>query len=101
MYDAIAHGLQGFGGEEGLMAYALNAHFECTGPEGWHFVAKNVKENKRHAAQLHNEVRLLSKPKWFQTYIFDLVTTGALILCKAVPRPERAVLSSSTVTASH
>ena len=52
------------------------------------------------AAQLHNEVRLLSKPKWFQTYIFDLLTTGALTLCKPVPRPERAVLSSSIATAS-
>ena len=94
-----AHGLKGFGGEEGLMAYALNVHFQCTGPECWHVVAKRVKENKRRAAQLHNEVRLLSKPKWFQTYIFDLVTTGALTLCKNLPRPERAVLSSSIATA--
>ena len=82
------------------MAYALNTHFQCTGPEGWHFVAKRVKENKWCAAQVHNEVRLLSKPQWFQTYIFDLVTTGALTLCKPVPQPQRAVLSSSTVTAS-
>ena len=95
-----AHGLKGFGGEEAIMAYALITHFQCTGPEGWHFVAKRVKENKRCRAQVHNEVRLLSKPQWFQTYIFDLVTTGALTLCKPVPQPQRAVLSSSTVTAS-
>ena len=94
-----AHGLKGFGGEEGLMAYALNTHFQSTGPEGWHFVAKKVKENKRRAAQLQNEVRLLSKPKWFQTYIVDLLTTGALTVCKRLPRPERAVLSSSIATA--
>ena len=96
-----AHGLKGFGGEQGIMAYALNTHFQCTGPEGWHFVAKRVKENKRCAAQLNNDVRLLSKPKWFQTYLFDLLTTGALTLCKSVPRPERAFLSSSTMRASH
>ena len=90
-----AHGLKGFGGEQGIMAYALNTHFRCTGPEGWHFIAKRVKDNKRCAAQVNNDVRLLSKPQWFQKYIFDLVTTGALTLCKTLPRPERAFLSSS------
>ena len=39
-----AHGLNGFGGEEGIMAYALNTHFQCKGPEDWHFVSKRVKE---------------------------------------------------------
>ena len=92
--------MKGFGGEEGIMAYALNVHFQCTGPEGWHFVANRRKENIRRAAKLHNDVRLLSKPKWFQTYILDLFTTGALTLCKHVPRPERAVLSSSITKAS-
>ena len=95
-----AHGLKGFGGEEGLMAYALNTHFQCSGPEGWHFVASKRKENIRRAAKLRNDVRLLSKPQWFQTYIHDLFTTGALTLCKHVPRPERAVLPSSITKSS-
>ena len=82
------------------MAYALNTHFQCKGVEDWHFVSKHVKEKQKCAAQLSNEVRLLSKPKWIQTYIFDLATTGALTLCKTVPRPERAVLSSETMKAS-
>ena len=30
----IAIGLTGFGGEDGVMAYALNTHFQCSGPEG-------------------------------------------------------------------
>ena len=24
-------------GEDGIMACALNTHFQCSGPEGWHF----------------------------------------------------------------
>ena len=74
------------------MAYALNTHFQCKGPEDRHFVSKHVKEKiekKKCVAQLKNEVRLLSKPKWLQTYFNDLISTGELTLCKTVPRPER------------
>ena len=39
-----AFGLKGFGGEDGIMAYALNTHFQCSGPEGWHFVAKRAQQ---------------------------------------------------------
>ena len=39
-----AFGLKGFGGEDGTMAYALNTHVQCSGPEGWHFVAKRAKQ---------------------------------------------------------
>ena len=82
------------------MAYALNTNFQCKGLEDWHFVSKRVKEKKKCASQLNNEVRLLSKPKWLQTYFNDLITTGELTLCKTVPRPERAVLPSETIKAS-
>ena len=99
-----AHGLNGFGGEEGIMAYALNTHFQCKGPEDWHFASKRDRNRKNKffkcAAQLRNEVRLLSKPKWIQTYFNDLITIGEQKLCKTVPRPERAVLSSETMKAS-
>ena len=95
-----AIGLKGFGGEEGVMAYALNIHFGCKGPEGWHVVAKRVKANKSIAARLQRELRLLSKPKWFNTYLFDLINTGEITLCKPVPRPEMAVLARSTIHAS-
>ena len=82
------------------MAYALNTHFQCKGPEGWHFVSKHVEEKKKCAAQLSNEVRLLSKPKWIQTYVIHLINTGALTLCKKLPQPEHAVLSSENMRAS-
>ena len=57
-----AFGLKGFGGEDGIMAYALNTHFQCSGPEGWHFVAKRAEPQTMTAVQMRNEVRLLSKP---------------------------------------
>ncbi len=95
-----AIGLEGFGGEEGIMAYALNTHFQCDSPEGWHFLAKRVVKHKRTAAELQKEVRLLSKPAWFHTYLHDLIATGGLTLCKHLPRPEMAVLSPSEVRAS-
>ena len=38
--------LKGFGGEDGIMAYALNTHFQCPGPEGWHLFAKRVNKEK-------------------------------------------------------
>ena len=34
-------GLRGVGGEEGILATALNMHFRCKGPEGWHFVQRS------------------------------------------------------------
>merc|ERR1711884_899313 len=46
------------------------------------------------AAQMHNEVRLLSKPEWFHRYLFDLIATQRIHLCKPLPRPEAALLAS-------
>ena len=43
------------------MAYALNTHVQCSGPEGWHFVAKRAKQKTMTAVQMRNEVRLSSK----------------------------------------
>ena len=46
------------------------------------------------AIQMRNEVRLLSNPKWFHEYVFDLIATRRIQLCKAIPRPETAFLAS-------
>ena len=89
-----AFGLKGFGGEDGIMAYALNTHFQCSGPEGWHFVAKRAKPKTMTAVQMRNEVRLLSTPQWFHTHLFDLIATKRIHLCKPLPRPEAALLAS-------
>ena len=91
-----AVGLKGFGGEDGIMAHALNIHFQCSGPEGWHFVAPRAQPKKMTTAQMRNEVRLLSKPQWFHSYLFDLVATKSIHLCKLLPRPEAAVLARAS-----
>ena len=37
-----AFGLNGFGGEDGIMAQALNTHVQCSGPEGLNVAAKRA-----------------------------------------------------------
>ena len=76
------------------MALALNTHFQCDGPEGWHPIAKRGKHKTPSAGELHREVRLLSMPKWFQVYLFDLIASRAIKLCNQLPRPETALLAS-------
>ena len=76
------------------MALALNNYFECDSPYGWHFIAKRRKHNELSIAELRREVRLLSTPKWFQVYLLDLIASRAIKLCKALPRPETALLAS-------
>ena len=76
------------------MALALNNYFECDSPDGWHFIAKRRKHNELSTAELRREVRLLSTPKWFQVYLFDLIASRATKLCKQLPRPETALLAS-------
>ena len=94
-----AVGCKGFGGEQGLMAHALNIHFQCTGPEGWHFSAKRM-QKKKVAAALQNELRLLSKPAWFGRYLLDLFATQSLRLCKPLPRPEVVIMTHAEIEAS-
>ena len=76
------------------MASALNTHFQCDGPEGWHFIAKRGKHKTPSAGELRQEVRLLSTPKWLQVYLSDLIDSRAITLCKKLPRPETALLAS-------
>ena len=73
-----AFGLKGFGGEDGIMAYALNTHFQCSGPDGWHFTARRAKQKTLTAAEMRREVRLSSKPEWFYVYLLDLIATRRL-----------------------
>ena len=89
-----ALGLKGFGGEDGIMAYALNTHFQCSGPEGWHFVAKCATQKTMATVQRCNEVRLLSKPHWLHTYLFHLIATERIHLCKPLARPDAALPAS-------
>ena len=94
-----ANSLRGCGGEDAILAMALNTHFQCASPEGWHFVTVQAKQNKK-AAALQRELRLLSGPDWFHTHLSDLISHGQLALCRGLPRPEEDCLSSQE-RASH
>ena len=89
-----ALGLHGMGGEEGFMAMALNFHFKCEGPAGWHFTCPSNGGSKSRSAvgdrqRIAREVALLKKPVWFRTPLLDVLAQGLMVLCKTrIPRPE-------------
>jgi hypothetical protein len=88
-------GLRGLGGEDGILAMALNMHFRCRSPDGWHFQTKTVKPAAGGAkgAHLRREVELLRRPLWFGTPLVDLVKSGQIDLCKSLPWPDQFMLS--------
>ena len=85
-------GLRGLGGEEGILAMALNMHFRSEGPDGWHFHATRTSKPAVGGARLRREVALLSRPLWFGTPLFDLVRSRHVHLCKALPFPEQFIM---------
>ena len=95
-----AVGCRGFGGEEGLMAQALNIHFQCEGPEGWHFTTTTRSKTQKRAAELRNQLRLLNVPTWFGQYLPDLIASRSLKLCKILPLPEATILKPDGEDAS-
>ena len=90
-----AAGLKGTGGEDGIMAMALNFHFKCHGPEGWHFShRKNPADGgKKTLTQLRAEARLWNQPAWVSSYLNDVVKSRVIRLCKHLPRMESFVFS--------
>ena len=57
-------------------------------------LSRNVDRKTMTNVQIRNEVRLLSKPQWSRTYLYDLIATRGIRLCKTPPRPETALLPS-------
>ena len=82
-------GLRGLGGEEGVLAMALNTHFDCRGPEGWHFSAKHSK-SKSVFDDWRHRARLARQPAWVGTHLYDLISSGRLRLTKLLPDPKLA-----------
>ena len=74
---------------------ALNAHFKCHGPEGWHLVRKKAANGAREKTltQLRAEGRLLSQPKWVTSYLCDVVSCRAIRLCKNLPTIDSFIFS--------
>ena len=91
-----AAGLKGIGGEDGIMAMALNVHFDCNGPEGWHFTYKqHAPIRKTNLIQMRNEARLHKLPPWIASHLVDVVVKRQMILCKLMPRVDRFLMSKT------
>ena len=92
-------GLRGVGGEEGVLTTALNMHFRCNGPEGWHFVqrgrplATGTAEKK---AELKNVVRRSNLPPWVDSLVRDLWGKRELQFVKPLPSKLKMALQFHT-----
>ena len=100
-------GLRGMGGEEGILSMALNHHFKCDGPRGWHFSAHRKTKNNYGGGEgdrsafgdddswqrVLRSVYLAQKPQWFGTPLCDLMAQRSIILSGRLPRPETFVVS--------
>ena len=68
-------GLKGTGGEDGIMAMALNVHFDTQGPEGWHFVSKSSADGgKTSLVHFRSQARLCNQPAWVTPYLTPRAT---------------------------
>lgn len=88
-------GLRGVGGEEGVLTTALNLHFRCNGPEGWHFVQRGrplATGAAAKKAELKNQVRRSKLPPWVDTLVRDLCRKRELHLVKPLPNKLKMAL---------
>ena len=89
-----AAGLRGVGSEDGFLCMALNTHFGCDGPAGWHVKTKE-KRKTQWSADLQRENRVNKLPDWVRSYLFDLVSTKQMRICKRLPYQEEFLLHRS------
>ena len=93
-----AVGVKGTGSEDGFLAMAMNEHFGCKGPEGWHIRARGTSVDKGshwRQADRQREKRVNEMPEWVRENILDLVRAGRMRLCKTLPMPAECMLSKA------
>ena len=77
-------GLRGTGGEEGILATALNIHFKKFGPEHWHFRKTSAKGNDSSVVNkqfVKESVRRQGLPAWIDMLWFDLAKSAPSQSC--------------------
>ena len=89
-----ALGVRGYGSEDGFLCMALNTHFGCNGPEGWHLEGKTERKTPWNA-DLQRENRVHKLPSWVQYYLKDLISTQQMRICKPLPYPEEFLLDKA------
>lgn len=92
-----AVGVRGTGGEEGFLSMALNNHFACQSPEGWHLFPRNPSTRSSHwrKADIDRNVRSEHAPVWMGEHLLDLVATNQVRLCKHLPLPWEFAVSAA------
>ena len=88
-------GLRGHGDEEGILADALNTHFNGQGPDCWHM--RRWRRRRRDSvhldgaamarAILQRRMRLQHLPPWVSSPLRDVYCRGEQLYCKRLPRP--------------
>ena len=90
-------GLRGLGGEEGILATALNIHFRSRGPEGWHFRQRRRPLAAQGAAvrkaAIQDQVRRDALPRWVDSTLVDLHRAKQIHITKTLPRPLELALN--------
>ena len=89
-----ALGVRGHGSEDGFLCMALNTHFGCNGPEGWHLETKRERKTS-WVADLQRENRVHKLPGWVQYYLQDLICSQQMRICKPLPYPEEFLLDKA------
>ena len=92
-----ALGIRGAGGEEGFLSMALNNHFVCQSPEGWHLFPSNQSSKSSHwrKANIQRNLRLQNAPVWIGEHLLDLCATRQVRLCKHLPWPWEFAVSAT------
>eukprot|EP00974_Lingulodinium_polyedra_P075364 7302554-Lingulodinium_polyedra.AAC.1 len=96
-------GLRGLGGEEGILATALNRHFKQFGPEHWHFKKKRSKSDHSVVKQrvvIKELVRRQALPAWVDNLLYDLRRTHQIKIATNLGLTGLAVSGSKLVPAS-
>jgi hypothetical protein len=104
-----ALGLRGMGGEDAILTMALNHHFKCDSPSGWHFNARRKRKSPAFGGgntsafggsddswqRVLRDRDLLRKPQWFWASLSDLIARRSIVLASRLPRPETFVVPAA------
>ena len=82
-------GLRGLGGEDGILSTALNMHFACPTPEGWHFMtSRRLAVGSSDVRQsIVEEVRKAALPPWIGDTVRDLACSRRMRFAIRLPYP--------------
>ena len=98
-------GLRGHGGEEGIMADAMNFHFGGKGPKSWYVHRERRSKSATgdvcvalRRAGLQRRIRLAESQPWVADTLLDVANNGQQTFCKVLPKPSNFIELASSAT---